>query len=178
MISLRNPSLVLHSCDVPGYKYTAWQYWKMPKGASVTDLVYWITWGIDHSPELYLNNVVINCHGSPGFLHIGGSGIGFGQAGTAVLRPLRSKAAIGRILIVACKVASDGDGDGDGGSLGKLFCSKIAQETGAFVIAADALQSVDFWYQNFSHPFSSIDDYEGNIFEFSPAGGWRVWAPS
>lgn len=174
MISLGSPSLVLHSCDVPGYKYTAWQSWKMTKGASAHDLLYWITYAIDHSPELSLRSVVINCHGSPGFLHIGGSWVGFGEGDEAILRPLRSKGAIGRIFLVACQVAALGDVDK---RLGRVFCSNLAKETGAFVIAADALQSVDFWYQNFSHPDSTIDDYEGTAYEFSPAGGYEVWTP-
>jgi len=172
MIKLKQPSLVLHSCDVPGYKYTSWQYWKMPKGASAGNLVYWMNWGIEHSPEMYLHNIVINCHGSPGFLHIGGSGVGFGDGQESVLRPLRSKGAIGRIIIVACEVAADSDGNG---RLGKAFCTRIAEESGAFVLAADALQSVDFWYQVFSHPFGTIDDFEGTVYEFSPAGGHEVW---
>lgn len=145
----------------------------MPKGASVGNLAYWMHWGIDHSPELYLHNVVINCHGSPGFLHIGGSGLGFGEGEEAALRSLRSKGAIGRIIIVACQVAAEGEASK---RLGKAFCTNIAQETGAFVLAADALQSVDFWYENFSHPFGTIDDFEGTVYEFNPAGGHEVWA--
>ena len=90
----------------------------------------------------------------------------------SVLRPLRSKGAIGRIIIVACEVAADSDGNG---RLGKAFCTRIAEESGAFVLAADALQSVDFWYQVFSHPFGTIDDFEGTVYEFSPAGGHEVW---
>lgn len=171
MIKLKQPSLVLHSVDVPGYKYTSWKYWKMPHAARPADLLYWIQWGIDHSPEMYLHNVVINCHGSPGALHIGGTGYKFQQGSESVLRPLRSKGSIGRILIVACEVASDKSGD-----LGKSFCANIAKESGAPVVAADALQSVDFWYQNFSHPYGTIDDYEGTAYEFSPAGGYKVWS--
>jgi len=144
----------------------------MPEGANASNLVYWINMSIDQSPELYLHNVVINCHGSPGFLHIGGSGQGFGDGHEGALRPLRSKGSIGRIFLVACQVTTDDD---ENDRLGKAFCSKIAQESGAFVVAADALQSVDWWYENMSHPFGTIDDYEGHVYEFSPAGGSTVW---
>jgi len=175
MITLKQPSLVLHSCDVPGYKYTSWASWTMTKGFGVNELLYWIKYAIDQSPDLYLHNVVINCHGSPGFLHIGGEWIGFGEGDESILRPLRSKGAIGRIFIVACQVADLGDPNK---RLGRVFCSNLAKETGSFVIAADALQSVDFWYENFHHPYGTIDDFEGTAYEFSPAGGYEVWGGS
>jgi hypothetical protein len=144
----------------------------MPKGASANNLLYWISLSVDQSPELYLHNVVINCHGSPGFLHIGGEGMGFGDGEEAILRPLRSKGGIGRIFLVACQVTTDSDKTG---RLGKAFCSKLAQESGAFVIAADELQSVDWVYEYLSHPYGTIDDYEGNAYEFNPAGGSKPW---
>ncbi len=176
MIKLKDPSLILHSCDVPGYRYTGWKSWNMPKGASATDVLFWINWAIDHSPEQYIRNVVINCHGSPGFLHVGGSWSGFGASGTSIFRPLRSRGSVGRIILVACHIAGDADKDpGRDDEIGKQFCSSLAKESGTFVVGADKLQRVDFWFENISHPYSSIDDFEGTAFEFSPAGGWKVW---
>lgn len=146
----------------------------MPKGASASDVVYWINWAIDNSPERYIHNVVINCHGTPGFLHVGGSWKGFGDSGTSLFSPLRGRGAVGRIMLVACQIANDGAAN----EIGKNFCSKLAKESGAFVIGADEFQSVDLMYEWISHPHGSIDDYEGTPFEFSPAGGWKVWHPS
>ena len=76
MIKLRQPSLVLHSCDVPGYKYIMSTSWIMPRGSTASNVVSWINMAIQSSPELYLHNVVINCHGSPGAIHVGGCGDG------------------------------------------------------------------------------------------------------
>ncbi len=144
----------------------------MPKDANATNVLYWLNHAIDQSPEMYLHNVVINCHGTPGFLHVGGSWSGFGDAGTTIFRPLRSRGSIGRIILVACQIAADGDED-----LGKKFCSNFAKEAGVFVVGADALQSVDTEFETKSHPYGSIDDFEGTPFEFSPGGSWGVWTP-
>ncbi len=176
MIKLRQPSLVLHSCDVPGYKYEMWKSWTMPRGASASDVVYWINWAIDHSPEMELHNVVINCHGSPGGLHVGGSGPG-GKAIYAgdlgVFKNVR-RGSLGTIYIVACEV-SQTDGKT---KFGTNFCSQLAVNAGCFVVAADKIQSVDFWFENFRHPFGAIDDYEGNVTEFGPSGSMQPWNPA
>jgi hypothetical protein len=173
MIKMKQPSLVLHSCDVPGYKYQMWKSWLMPKGASASDVVYWINWAVDNSPELALSNVIINCHGSPGFLHVGGDGCGFGIGDIAIFKPLRTK-TIGKIWLVACEVAKN-----KGSShLGTTFCSALARETGCFVIAAEKNQHVDWWFEHISSPYGTIDDYEGQVFEFSPAGGFKAWKKS
>lgn len=150
----------------------------MPKDASASDVVFWINWAIDNSPEMYIHNVVINCHGTPGFLHVGGAWKGFGDAGTAMFRPLRSRQSVGRIILVACHIAGHSDEGPEKDSddeIGKQFCSNLARESGAFVVGADAFQHVDFWYDNVSHPFSSIDDFEGTAFEFSPGGSRKIW---
>jgi hypothetical protein len=182
MIKLRQPSLVLHSCDVPGYKYEMWKTWTMPRGASASDVVYWINWGIDHSPEMELHNVVINCHGSPGGLHVGGcndskKGISGGSAiwagDTAIFKNVR-RGSLGTIYIVACEVAKSDTT----AKLGENFCKQLAINAGCFVVAADALQSVDFFFQVFRHPYGAIDDYEGNVMEFGPSGGMQPWNPA
>jgi hypothetical protein len=182
MIKLRQPSLVLHSCDVPGYKYQMWQTWKMPRGASASDVVYWINWAIDRSPEMELHNVVINCHGSPGGLHVGGcndskTGVTGGSAIWAgdlgVFKNVR-RGSLGTIYIVACEVAKSGKTT----KIGENFCTQLAVNAGCFVVAADAIQSVDFWFQVFSHPYGAIDDYEGNVTEFGPSGSSQPWNPA
>ncbi len=182
MIKLRQPSLVLHSCDVPGYKYRMKTSWEMPRGASANDVVYWINYAINASDEAYLHNVVINCHGSPGGLHVGGcnnskKGITGGSAIWAgdlgVFKGVK-RGSLGTIYIVACEVASDKTT----AKLGTNFCSQLAINAGCFVVAADKIQSVDFWFQVFNHPYGAIDDYEGNVIEFSPSGGQRGWNPS
>ncbi len=166
------PSLVLHSCDVPGYKYQMWKSWMMPEGATAHNVVFWINTALESSPELMLKNVIINCHGTPGFLHVGGAWKGFGEDGLEPFKTLRHK-DIGTIWIVACRVA----GSDDGGDLGKSFCSALAKAVGCRVIASEDFQHVDFVFEWISSPFGTIDDYEPPVYEFSPAGGWVPWVP-
>jgi hypothetical protein len=173
MIKLKQPSLALHSYNVPGYKYRMWQTWKMPPTATAKNVVYWIQWAIDHSPELYLHNVIINCHGSPGYLHIGqNTGIGHEDLGAFV--ELRQKQSVGTIWIVACQVAETED---QHGRLGKYFCSELARSAACQVVAADKLQYVDVSFYLRFCPDHSIDDYEGTIYRWDAAGREEVYNP-
>ena len=173
MIKLRQPSLVLHSWDVPGYKYLMWKSWTMPKGATASNVVFWINNAIDTSPEMELHNVVINCHGTPGKLHVGGSWNTISSGDLGIFKQVR-QGSLGTIYIVACEILKDTDSNG----VGHLFCSQLAINAGCFVVAADALQSVDFIYEYLRHPYGSIDDYEGNVTEFGPSGRSQRWNPN
>ncbi len=166
MIKLSQPSLALHSYNVPGYEFKMWQSWKMPKTATVPDVISWINWGIDHSPDLSLHNVVINCHGGPGRLRIG-ENCRLTVNETGLFTPLRSKGAIGTIWLVACEVAKDE---------GKYFCSQLAIAAGCDVIAGDKNQHVDIGFYFRFCPSNAIDDFEGNAFRFSPAGGYTTYS--
>lgn len=173
MIKLKQPALALHSYNVPGYKYRMWQTWKMPATATARNVVFWIQWAIDHSPELYLHNVVINCHGSPGYLHIGEkTGIGVEDLGVFV--ELRQKQAVGTIWIVACEVAGEQDSQG---RLGKHFCSELAKAAGCSVVAADKLQYVDVGFYLRFCPDNCIDDYEGVVYRWNAAGSQEIFEP-
>ena len=166
MITMTQPSLALHSYNVPGYEFKMWQSWKMPKSANGQDVVNWISWAIDHSPELHLNNVIINCHGAPGRLRIG-ENYRLTTENVGVMAALKAKAAIGTIWLVACEVAA---------KEGKFFCSQLAMATGCDVIAGDADQRVDFGFYLRFCPANAIDDYEGTAFRFSPAGGYTTYS--
>jgi hypothetical protein len=179
MIKLRQHALALHSCDVPGYKYEMATTWTMPRGCSATDVVYWINYAIDLSADLYLHNVVINCHGSPGAIHVGGcydkkkgSGSKITLGDVAIFQSLRKRGAVGTIWIVACEVAKNKEGS----TLGTDFCKQLAINAGCDVVAADKTQKVDFIFNNFRHPYGHIDDFEGIAYRFSPGGSVEVWS--
>lgn len=135
MIKLKQASLALHSCDVPGYKYQMHTTWTMPKGATAENVVYWINYARQRAPEMYLHNVVINCHGSPGGLHIGGDagkpgGFLMTKAHTGSFQKVRQHGDVGRLIPVTCEVASGNKTDD---KLGKDFCQKLAIDSGCFV---------------------------------------------
>jgi hypothetical protein len=174
VIHMKQPSLVLHSYDVPGYEYQMQWTWKMPRNASAHDVLYWILYAADHSKEMGLENVIINCHAGPGFLAVGGRSSGFGIESAGLFSQLRDN-DIGTIWLVGCDVAAVEKGPG--GRNGKHFCSELAKASGSEVIAADVEQYVELgYYLHFSH-YGAIDDFEGVAYRFKPEGGytWYSW---
>jgi hypothetical protein len=164
MIYMKQPSLVLHAQGIEknGYLYKMWATWTAPKTLTSSVLVGWIEQAIDQSEELYLHNVIINCHGEPGYLHIG---TGVGEYDLEPFKRLRQKQSIGRLWLVACRVhAKTGD------SLGSRFCSSLAASAGCPVAAADELQ-VSTWDKI---PYGYIDDFEGNLYLYNGAGNRDV----
>ena len=107
MIKMKQPSLVLHAKGIEknGYLYKMWATWTVPSTLTPTVLVGWIEHAIDVSEELYLHNVIINCHGEPGYIHIG---TGIGENDLDPFTRLRQKQSIGRIWLVACRVHATG----------------------------------------------------------------------
>src|SRR5262245_60966559 len=83
-IRMKQPSLVVHSHDVPGYKYQMKWTWKMMPKATARDVANWVLnansgqFGAQHQR---LENIIINCHGNAGQLFIGGTkAVAFGIA--------------------------------------------------------------------------------------------------
>lgn len=168
MIKLKQPALALHSHDVPGYKCKMQTTWVMPEGASVNNVVFWIDWAVRNSSNQRLENVVINCHGTPGFLHVGGSWKGFGIEGTKLFYKFRGKNAIGKIWILACDVAG-------GNGIGWNFCGALAKAADCQVIAATRAQRVEKMF-DFFRPNECIDDFEGVAYLFGPNGDMTTFS--
>lgn len=167
MIQLKQPALALHSHDVPGCKYQMSTTWQMPSGASAHDLVFWIKYCVDRSPELMVKNVVINCHGSQGRLFVGGGSsppVTSGHMG--ILKKLRTT-DVGTIWLIGCKVAMGGDGE--------RFCQQMAVTIGSAVVAANDNQFVE---RRFSRgcPYGAIDDFEGAAHVYGPAGSKKLYS--
>jgi hypothetical protein len=101
VIKKKQPSLALDSHDVPGDEVEMRATWKIPAMLPAASFVGWIDHAIDLSSELDLHTVIISCHGSSGFLHIGK---GIGKEDLDPFKRLRQQQTVGRIWIVACKV--------------------------------------------------------------------------
>src|SRR4051794_38055865 len=118
MIYLRQPSLVLTSYDARNApKVTGWATWSMPFGIQPLAVVHGILYYRDHTPELMLPNVLINCHAWHGLLNVGGRSGKYGfdisdyiHSGNADLfGELRFK-DIGTIWLKGCNAANRMDG--------------------------------------------------------------------
>lgn len=118
MIRIKQPALVVHAHDVPGYKYQMKWTWKMLPGAAARDIVNWILHannGQFGAQKQRLENVIINCHGAPGSLFIGGTGSPALDIKSVGVFSALQGCDIGAIWLVACEVANQ-QGVATGGS--------------------------------------------------------------
>lgn len=177
MIRISQPAIALHSYNVPGYKYRMWQTWLMPKYTVAADIVNWITWGINNSPEMYLDNVIINCHGAPGALQIGEKELIFDEKNrhewiysknVGAFAPLKNRGSLGTIWLVACDVAKD--------AAGQNFCANLARNAGCSVVAGNKTQHVNFGYYLQSCPDYCIDKYEGMAYRWDSDGKQEIYS--
>jgi hypothetical protein len=176
MLMMKHPSFVINSCDVPGFQYRM-NWWTINPQAGFTarELVNEIT-SADNMAKKSLNspllNVIINCHGSnAGGLAIGGKEFTHLDMKNVSLFILLAGRNIGTIWLVACEAAQ--------GSQGKAFCQALAAISGCQVVAADEEQEVGVWgtYRLNMGAFNQIDEFEGNVYSFTPKGPMTVIDP-
>jgi hypothetical protein len=106
-------------------------------------------------------------------LAIGGLGTGGGKINStnvgafATLKPLN----IGTIWLVACKMARY--------DASKTLCKLLATMSGSQVVAADEDQETGVWgtYRLLCGLHGQIDEFEGNVYSFTPDGGMRIIDP-
>jgi hypothetical protein len=115
---------------------------------------------------------VINSHGDPGALYLGGLGSTPIQKGDLpALAPLkRPNGGSGTIWVVACEIAA--------GSSGRDFCQSLAMTTGYQVVAGTVDQEVSFWDgYKMLYIKNAIDEFEGDVFGFYASGSYRQIDP-
>lgn len=177
MIKLESPSFCFSSCDV-GLSYKMWKNRVGRKGMTPgqlagaivsASLVALKTWSKG------LQNIILNCHGYPGGLWVGGlwdvddnpSTFALTNGNVAAFGMLKPW-NLGTIWIVSCDVAK--------GDRGQAFCQALAKTAGTQVIASDTDQEITtsqglqlglLWMQCFQ---DYIDDYEGTVYSFTPVG--------
>jgi hypothetical protein len=176
MIHLSQPALALHAHDLVNipkgfrtYLYKMQITWNMPKGMYAENVVNWIEVALGQTPEQRLNHVVINCHGDPGVLYVGGElsvvtlNVGtvgcFGRLGTK---------EIGTIWLTACRAAR--------GFKGEWFCSEMAKLVGCDVVAATDAQFVEDKFYQTKNQYAQISELEGTAYRFSPSGKKEVFS--
>ena len=148
MLKLKQPALVLHAHDVPGYRYKMQYTWTMQRGAGAETVLNWILAAYDvlcatNGNDSRLYNVIINCHGVPGGLLAGGAGspsINIGNIGNF---SRLQRCGIRMIWLIACEVASQ---QGE------------VQHVNLF----------DFYMRGC--PWGCIDNFEGLTYRFKPTG--------
>ncbi|HMK85953.1 MAG TPA: DUF4347 domain-containing protein [Steroidobacteraceae bacterium] len=173
MIRMIEPSLVINTHDVPGPLYKMWQTVSAAPGANIGMLLQYIDDAQRVSLETFgyrLINIVINSHGGPGRLYLGGLHYrAIDKSDLPMLAPLRGSSS-GTIWIVACEIAA--------GSAGQNFCQTLAMTTGYQVVAGTVEQEVGFsdGYKML-YIKNTIDEFEGDVFAFYASGSSRQIDP-
>jgi hypothetical protein len=165
---MQQPSMVVHACDVPGYRYKMDVTCTVPGTFTVSSLVDLIVKAAEKTDD-GLRNLIFNSHGSAGYLWLGK---GIGTADVGQFKRLKGK-GIGTIWIVACNV---GETDDVNNVVPSSFCADLARATGCDVVSADVPQYVDggFEFWSFFVPNGYIDDYEGVVTRYSPSGKTKI----
>jgi hypothetical protein len=171
---MKEPSLVINSNDVPGPLYKMWQTVDADPGATVNSLVSYISDAQRVSLENFgyrLVNIVINSHGGPGALYLGGLDYSaIHKEDLPYLAPLKRPTSSGTIWVVACEIAAD--------PAGKDFCQLLAMTTGYQVVAGTVDQEVGFWDgYKMLYIKNAIDEFEGDVFGFYASGSYRQIDP-
>lgn len=176
MIEIPQPSIALNSHDVPGTKYQMWKTWDVPENYYAENIVSNIQ-VLGGDAEEPLKCLVINCHGdydkgkniigNEKSYRTGGFGLSLGKG--INLEDVKEfnylRGLFKCIVIVACGAAyttvpgKDGDG--------ALLCAELAKASGAYVVAPKTVQIET----NRALPKNHIDNFEGVIVRYNPAGG-------
>jgi len=186
MIKLTQPALAINTFDVPRPHYRMDQTVKLTKYASAMNVIAEIDAAVGRTPQSHLENVVINCHGSPGYLYIGEIKVktfdenmklskerfieGIGAENVALFSLLRGR--IGTIWITGCQVAG---GSGIVQRSGHTFLPQLATTVGCNVIAANVSQYVGAGLRIRLVPKDHIDDFEGTAYKWDANGNRTVF---
>ena len=172
MISLSEPALCINSHDVPGPRYAMWRTVELAAGsgiqAVISEIIHANTMAVSRGAR-YLRNIVINCHGFPGGLWIGGEldTVNAIDAWNVHRFEAIRRLNVGPIWLVACRAAHGGGGI--------AFCKKLAAAASTLVIASDDFQDVGFWgtLQYHMSPVGGlIDEFEGTVHIFKANGSY------
>jgi len=112
------------------------------------------------APGGKITNVIIHCHGAPGFLQMGQ---GFFAQHSHLFEPWREK--VGKIWIHACRVAA--------GEVGDEMCRAIAATTACTLLVSTYKQYNVVSMPGrpaFRYPSGVLDQFEGTVKHFGPDG--------
>jgi len=164
VFEIPQPSMALNSHNVPPPDFRMWNTRKVTSDVPPSDLMSNIASVADSAKDNYLRCVVFNSHGSAGYLAIG---TGIQKHDAHVFSALTGK--VRTIVITACDVGAIVSPWEDG----NLFCCAIAKSAATYVFASTALQVPGGFYTRFGLPVNMIDEFEGDVFRWSPDGSCR-----
>src|SRR5512147_569146 len=101
MITIEQPALVLNAVTNPQIaRYQMWNTGDVPSTKPSQEVIGWIRIVAGSAPGGKLKNVIIQCHGAPGYLAIGQ---GFSRSNVGLFRGVSG--LVDKIWVVACRPA-------------------------------------------------------------------------
>lgn len=180
MISIAYPHMGLNDERAPVY-VSMWNTWKVTQADTPEHIVDWTAEVARSAPGRKLREIVISCHGAPGYLQLG-TGISLPQV------PLfeRWRGLVDKVWLRACLVARitgpSTASEGDGALIGALnlngdghrFCVALAQALRCYLVVGTELQTSKRYSTTNPVPFGMLDTYEGLVLSYHPDGtiGW------
>ena len=170
MFTLEQPSAALNSTDISWSRITMWRNRDVDGAQTRDSIIEWVANAAGAATGGKLKNVVINCHGLPGYV---GIGQGFSRAHLGMFR--QWSGLVEKIWFVACLVARIPDsqmqaqlnttypnyGTGDG----NVFCSTLAQNAHCYVYAPTEEQRNRGGYS-----LGQMPTFEGLCLSYGPQG--------
>lgn len=160
MITIEQQAMALNADDI-SRRYQMWNTWDLAANETVPHIFEWVRTVAEGAEGGKLRNLVINCHGAPGYLAMGVGGVR--RSNVEQFRQWRNK--IDKIWLTACSpgfIQSPG-----AASDGNLFVSEIAQAANCYVVASTETQ---IFRANHTYPFGRIDTFEGLVLSYGPDG--------
>jgi hypothetical protein len=180
MITLEQPSMALNSTEISWSEILMENTWRVDRNQTREHIVEWVATVARGFRGGKMKNLIINCHGLPGWV---GIGQGFNRTHLGMFTAWQG--LVQNIWFVACLVARiptaayqtelntnyPGFGTGDG----NIFCSELAQNVRCYVVAPTEEQRNRGGYVR-----GQLPAYEGLLMCYNPQGGvsWSSRYPS
>jgi len=155
--------------------------WNIGQSESRQHIINWVAQVARNSQGGKLKNLVLSCHGLPGYLQLGQ---GFNSSNMDMF--IQWRGLIEKIWLPNCLVARTPDAamsaqmaqsyPGFGVSDGNIFCSSLAKKVQCYVVASTEIQLEYFRVL----PIDMMTSFEGLVLSYGPQGNvtWRHSNPS
>ena len=181
MITIKSPHMGLNDERAPVF-VQMWNTWKVKRHEGRHHIVHWPTRVARDAPGGKLSEIVISCHGAPGYLQLGRQG--FGLADVHLFHAWRGM--VDKVWIRAClvgRIVGPGTGaEGDGAFIsalslngdGHTFCTELAKALRCYLVVGTELQTSGRYSATNPVPYGQLDAYEGLVVSYHPDGtiGW------
>ena len=170
MFQLARPNMAVNDPRLRS-RFQMWNTWNITTSEARDHIVGWVAEVAASAQGSRLRNLVLHCHGAPGWLQLGQ---GFGVEHIGLFAAWRGK--VEKVWITACQIAEIPTAAGPSGPAaapsgppprdGNLFISGLAKEAGCYVVASTETQC----HQVQDVAADMMTSFEGLVLSYTPAG--------